>query len=258
MPKSLTRRALLTLGLLASFSLPLFAQQKTLHVAAAADLTPVLPALAAKYQQATGIRIIPSFASSATLEDQLRNGAPFDVFLSADVSHAQHLAAAGLTDDPQPIPYAHGVLVLWARKDSPAQPISLAALNKPAVTKIAIANQLLAPYGLAAVQALQHLNLYKKLAPKLVIAENIAQTAQFAYTGNAQAGFIALTTAITPQFAQTGTYVGIPTLTYSPLIQSAVIMKSSRNLPAARAFLQWLTSPAIQQTLKQYGLDPAK
>jgi molybdate transport system substrate-binding protein len=233
------------------------AQGTELHVAAAADLTPVLPKLAAEYQKQTGVTIVPSLGSSATLTEQVRNGAPFDLFMSADRAHPQQLVAAGLTDSAAPVPYARGVLVLWARKDSPAQPISFDALFKPEVQHVAMANPAHAPYGLAAQQALQALHLYDKLAPKLAIAENIAQTAQFAESGNAQAGLISLTTASTEHFRDLGTYVPVPPGSYAPLDQCAVVIKASRNIAAARAFVAWLTSPAVQAELHSFGLDPA-
>ncbi len=123
-----------------------------LHVAAASDLTPALPALAAAYEKKTGVKIVASFGSSATLAQQLQNGAPQDVFLSADFVQPEGLVAAGLTANKAPVPYATGVLVLWARKDSPAQPITLNVLTSPKVEKIAVANDLHAPYGLAATR----------------------------------------------------------------------------------------------------------
>jgi molybdate transport system substrate-binding protein len=240
----------LTTALLAS---PLLSQQ--LRVAAAADLTPVLPKLAETYRQQAGIQILPTFGSSATLTDQIRNGAPFDLFLSADTTHPQQLADAGLST-AAPIPYAHGVLVLWARRDSPAQPLNLASLTNPRVQRVAIANPLHAPYGLAAQQFLN--NTHTDIATKLVTAENIAQTAQFAESGNAQCGLISLTTANTAHFRAEGTFVLVPPSTYAPIIQSAVVLKSSHDAEQAKTFLIWLTSPATQANLKQLGLDPVK
>lgn len=232
-------------------------QPKVLNIAAAADLQPVMPKLAAAYEQATGIKLIASFGSSATLTQQLMNGDPQDVFLSADLTHPQDLITHGLADDKAPVPYATGVLVLWARKDSPAQPLSLASLTKPAVTRIAVANDAHAPYGLAATQALTSLYLLEAVKPKLVIAENIAQTAQFAESGNAQAGLISLTLAGTPHFQELGTYVRLPAGSYAPLKQCAVVMKSSQHAAMAHDFLRWLISPETQAKLRTFGLEPA-
>src|SRR6201996_1482374 len=251
------RRAFLTLLSLAVLVPSLRAQQKQLQLACAADLQPVIPTLAAAYERATGVHLVTAFGSSATLAQQLANGAPQDIFLSADTAHPQHLIDSGIAIGP-PTPYAHGVLVLWARTDSPLQPISLNTLKDSRLTRLAIANPAHAPYGLAAEQALQHLGVYAQLQPKLAVAENIAQTAQFAESGNAQAGLISLTIASSEHFRAIGSFVRIPTDAYEPIQQSGVILKSSKQPALAKAFLDWLTSPAIQQQLKSFGLDPAK
>ena len=232
-----------------------FAQDKVLHVAAAADLTPVMPTLAAAYEHATGVKVVASFGSSATLEQQLENGDPQDVFLSADFVHPEALVAAGKTVETNPVAYAHGVLVLWARKDSPAQPLSIDSLTKPGVEKIAVANDLHAPYGVAATRAIAGLHLTEQLKGKLVVAENIAQTAQFVESGNAQGGFISLTIASSPKFAAEGTFVRLPAI-YPEIQQCGVVMKGSKNEGVGVNFLQWLTSKEVQATLGKMGLDP--
>jgi len=232
-----------------------FAQDKVLHVAAAADLTPVMPTLAAAYEHATGVKVVASFGSSATLEQQLENGDPQDVFLSADFVHPEALVAAGKTVETNPVAYAHGVLVLWARKDSPAQPLSIDSLTKPGVEKIAVANDLHAPYGVAATRAIAGLDLTEQLKGKLVVAENIAQTAQFVESGNAQVGFISLTIASSPKFAAEGTFVRLPAI-YPEIQQCGVVMKGSKNEGVGVNFLQWLTSKEVQATLGKMGLDP--
>ncbi|MGC9199999.1 MAG: molybdate ABC transporter substrate-binding protein [Acidobacteriaceae bacterium] len=252
--------AALPLFLFASVSsaqIPRSSSPNPLRIAAAADLEPVLPTLEAQYQRATGVRIIASFASSATLTQQILNGDPQDLFLSADAAHPQILVNAGRSTEPSPIPYARGVLVLWARRDSPAQPISLHSLTNPGVRKIAIANGLHAPYGIAADQALTSLHLSSQLASKLVIAENIGQTAEFAESGNAQAALISLTIGNSTHARAIGSFVRIPTATYQPIRQCAVILKSSPNQAEAQRFLRWLTSQKIQQSLPSLGLDPA-
>lgn len=218
-----------------------------------------MPTLAAAYERATGVHLVTAFGSSATLAQQLANGAPQDVFLSADTVHPQQLIDASVALGP-PTLYARGVVVLWARNDSPAQPLSLDSLKNPRVqkiTRIAIANAQHAPYGLAAQQALQRLGLYDQLKPKFAIAENIAQTAQFAESGNAQLGLISLTIASSPHFRELGTYIRMPSV-YPPIHQAAVILKSSQQKALAQNFLTWLTSPAVQSTLPTFGLDPAK
>jgi molybdate transport system substrate-binding protein len=230
-----------------------FGQETVLRVAAAADLTPVMPKLAAEYEKATGVKVVASFASSATLEQQLENGAPEDVFLSADFTHPEMLVAKGKTVEKSPVQYATGVLVLWARKDSPAQPLSIDSLTKPGVKKIAVANDLHAPYGVAAMQFLEHLHLMAQVKGKLVVAENIAQTAQFAESGNAQAGLISLTIANSQHFRDTGTFVPLPKL-YPPIMQCGVVMKGARHEAAGVKFLAWLTSERVQGMLPGMGL----
>lgn len=229
---------------------------KVLHVAAAADLQPVLPALADAYQRATGVKILASFGSSATLTQQITNGDPQDVFLSADMAHPKLLADSKLTDGV-PVSYATGSLVLWARNDSPAQPLSLNSLTSAQVTRIAAANDAHAPYGLAATQALHSLGLDAQVKPKLVIGENIAQTAQLAESGNAQVALISLTIANSEHFRALGSFIPIPATAYQPLHQGAVVLSASPQKQLAHDFLRWLTSHEVQQQLPQLGLQPA-
>ncbi|GGA57317.1 molybdate ABC transporter substrate-binding protein [Edaphobacter acidisoli] len=234
------------------------AAQNVLRVAAAADLQTVLPALSADYEKASGTKLEISYASSATLATQIMNGAPFDIFLAADYSFPEKVVAANLADTRDPTAYARGTLVLWARKDSPLQPLSMERLTDPRAQRIAIANEFHAPYGRAAVAALHWLKLYDKVEPHLVVAENIAQTAQFVETGNAQLGLISLTVAATPHFREVGTYVLVPTYAYPEIRQCAVVMTKSPHKDEAHAFLHWLLTPAVQDRLKDLGLAPVQ
>lgn len=231
--------------------------QKALHVAAAADLQPVMPVISQAYKHATGIKLIVSYGSSATLTTQILNGAPMDIFLGADFVFPEKVVAAGLSDMKEPVAYAKGALVLWARKDSPLQPLSMDRLTDPRVTRIAIANELHAPYGRAAVAALKKLKIYDKVAPHLVVAENIAQTAQFVESGNAQLGLISMTVADTEHFKQIGTYVLVPTV-YPEIRQCAVVMAKSKHRDEAHDFLNWLLTPAVQGNLQSLGLAPVQ
>ncbi len=233
------------------------AQNRELKIAAAADLQPVLPELAKQYEAKSGVHITSSFGSSATLTQQIQNGAPEDVFLSADCVHPQQLADGKLTIDPQPTQYARGVLVLWARRDSPAQPLSLGSLPGPRVIKIAVANDLHAPYGQATTAAIRALKMQDGLRGKLVVGENIMQTAQFAETGNAQAAFISLTIASSPHFRETGSFIRIPA-NYPLIRQCGVALRAGANHDAGEAFLHWLTGDAVQNELPRFGLDPAR
>jgi len=229
---------------------------KQIRVAAAADLQPALPGLAAAYEHATGVKVIASYGSSATLATQVLNGALVDLFLGADFTFPEKIVAAGLADTKFPIAYAKGTLVLWARKDSPFQPLHLEVLSDPRVKSIAIANGLHAPYGRAATSALHFLDLYDKLTPRLVVAENIAQAAQFVESGNAQLGLISLTAASSEHFKQIGTYVLLPAVAYPKLVQYGVILKASPARSDAHAFMDWLTSPQTQANLPKLGLAP--
>jgi molybdate transport system substrate-binding protein len=231
---------------------------REIHVLAAADLQSVMPALADAYEHASGVKLVVSYGSSSTLATQILNGDPADLFLAADYSFPEKVVAAGLTDTTAPIAYARGTLVLWARKDSPLQPLTQNTLGEGRVTALAIANPDHAPYGRAAVDALTWMKLYEKLKPHIVVAENVAQAAQFVESGNAQLGLISLTTASTDHFAQIGSYIRVPKVGYLPIRQCAVVMKRSEHKADAHAFLDWLRSPTIQQNLPKYGLDSAQ
>jgi molybdate transport system substrate-binding protein len=249
-------RPALVFFLLVAFALIAHAQQ-TLRVAAAADLQPLLPGILEQFTAQTGIRTSASYKSSAVLATSIINGAPFDLFMAADLSFPQKVIAAGLAAEPAPVPYARGTLVLWARYETPFKQLSINSLRNPALKTIAIANPQHAPYGRAAQDALEHLGLYSALKSKLVIAENIAQTAQYADSGNAQLGMISLTSALTPRMKTDGHYVLVPRHAYLPILQGAVVIKKSQNAQAAEHFLKFLASPAIAHELEARGLAPA-
>ena len=236
--------------------------QTPLHIAAADDLEPVLPPILAQFEQSTGIHAEATFQASAVLTTQIQNGAPFDLFLSADLSYPKRLIDAGLADaagspdSSTPIVYARGTLVLWARKYSHLPPPSLDLLRNPDLKRLAVANPERAPYGRAAVAALTSLKLYDTLKPRLVTAENIAQTAQFADTGNADAGLISLTSALTPRLAADGTYFVIPRDLYPPIEQGAVIVSKTAQRAQSHKFLDYLLSAPIQAQLAKSGLTP--
>ena len=227
-----------------------------LHIAAAADLQPAMPAIAKEYERQTGVKLQVSFGSSSALATQILNGAPVDVFLGADFSFPEKVVAADLADQRVPTPYATGTLVLWTRKDSGVSPLSIDLLTDPKVTRIAIADEFHAPYGRAAYAAIDALKLRDKLKPKIVTAENVAQAAQFAESGNAQVAFISLTLANSEHMRQLGNFERAPEI-YPKLNQCGVVLKSSSNLSEAHRFLDWLTSAKAQAALPKLGLDPA-
>jgi molybdate transport system substrate-binding protein len=244
--------ASLCLGLM--FAVPRAWGQKELRVAAAADLQPVMPVLSQAYEHATGVKLIVSFGSSSTLATQILGGAPMDIFLGADFTYPEKIVAAGLADGSAATAYAKGTLVLWARKDSGLLPLSMERLTDPRVKTVAIANELHAPYGRAAAEALRKMKMYDAVSPHFVVGENISQTAQFVESGNAQLGLISLTAASTEHFKEIGTYVLVPTSQYPEIRQCAVIMKNSDRKADAHAFLDWLLSPAVQENWAKVGL----
>jgi molybdate transport system substrate-binding protein len=256
----LNRILIALLGLLWA---PLVPAQTPLRVAAAADLEPVLPPILDQFLQQTGIHVDATYQASAILTTQIQNGAPFDLFLSADLGFPKRLIDAGLADaagskdSSTPITYAKGTLVLWTRKDSHLEP-SLDLLRNPDLKRLAIANPESAPYGRAAVAALTSLKLYDALRPRLVTAQNIAQTAQFVDSGNADAGLISLTSAMTARLSASGTYFVIPRDLYPPIEQGAVIVSKSSQRPAVHKLLDFLLSAPVQAQLAKSGLTPVK
>jgi molybdate transport system substrate-binding protein len=243
---------------------PLLFGQASLRVAAAADLEPVLPPILAQFQQATGIQAEATYQASAVLTTQIQNGAPFDLFLSADLSYPKRLIDAGLADaagsadSSTPITYARGTLVLWTRNDSHFSPPSLDLLRAAELKHLAIANPDRAPYGRAAVAALTKLKLYDQLKPRIVTAENISQTAEFVESGNADAGLISLTSALTPRLASSGKYFVVPRDLYPPIEQGAVVVSKTAQRPAVHKLLDFLLSGPIQAQLAKSGLTPVK
>lgn len=264
LPERRISRALLLIATLAfAFSPSIFAQTP-LRVAAAADLQPVLPPILDQFKQSTGIQVDSTFQASATLTTQIQNGAPFDLFFSADMDFPKRLIDAGLADaagsadSTTPILYAKGTLVLWSRKDSHLPPPSLDLLRSSNLKRLAIANPDRAPYGRAAIAALTSLKLLDTLKPRLVTAENIAQAAQFADSGNADAGLISLTSALTPHMAAAGAYFVIPRDLYPPIEQGVVIVSKTSQRQAAHKLLDFILSAPIQAQLAKAGLTPAK
>ena len=231
--------------------------QASIRLAAAADLEPVLPPILEQFRQATGIRADATYQASAMLTTQMMNGAPFDAFLSADLSYPQRLIDAGIAEGSAtrgPITYARGTLVLWARKDSKLPQPSLELLRHPGLKRLAIANPDRAPYGRAAVAALTSLRMYEKLKPRLVTAENIAQAAQFADSGNADAGLISLTSALTPKMSTDGSYFRLHDSLYPSIEQGAVVIINSPHREDAHKLLDYLLSAPVQEQFAKRGL----
>ena len=249
--------------LLAILTLPstsLWAQEKSssaLVVAAAADLSSALKDIAANFEKKTGIKVQPSFGASGALTQQIQNGAPFDVFFSADMDYPKQLIAANDADAASLYEYAVGKLVLWVPSDSPldVEHTGMNILLDPSVKKISIANPQHAPYGRAAVAALKHAGLYDRVADRIVMGENVSQAAQFAESGNAQAGFVALAHAKAPSMIGKGRYWEVPEDFYSPLMQGVVVVSRSQHKKEALAFLDYIRTKEAKQTLQSYGFS---
>ena len=226
-----------------------------LSVAAAADLSSALKQLASSYEQKTGVHLKLSFGSSGMLAQELQNGAPFDVFLSADMDYPRQLVSAGLADGDTLTLYARGKLVLWTPSDShlDLEHQGMNVLLDPSVKKIAIANPQHAPYGRAAMAALKHSGFYERVKDRLVMGENVAQAAQFVESGNAQAGFVALAHARALDMSGKGKYWEVPADDYPPLEQGAVVLTHSTHKREAADFLGYLKSTEASELLRKFG-----
>lgn len=227
---------------------------RTLTIAAASDLRAALPELVSRFERETGARVIVSFGSSGNFFAQIQNGAPYDVFLSADLDYAGPLVARGQADASSLYEYARGRIVLWTRKDSGIDAgKGLRGLTDPRVTRIAIANPKHAPYGRAAEAALRHEMVYDAVRGKLVLGESVAQAAQLAESGNAGVGIIALSLAVAPALRSRGTYFEIPTAAHPPIQQAAVIISASKHKALANEFLAFLKRDDVRQQLHRLG-----
>jgi molybdate transport system substrate-binding protein len=235
-------------------SIPGRARAEEITIAAAADLTFVLPEVAVRFQKDTGNSVKFSFGSSGNFLSQIQNGAPFDMFFSADIGYPKKLEAAGLVEPGTLYEYAVGKLVLWVPTASTLElKRGLGVLTNPNVHTIAIANPEHAPYGRAAVAAMKYDGIYDQVSSKLVMGENISQTAQFVQSGNADIGLIALSLAIAPNLKEKGRYELVPTSDYPPIEQAAVIIKSSKRKKTAQQFLAFIKKPVIVSMMRDYG-----
>ena len=217
-----------------------------LLVAAAADLARTEPDLAGSFAKPAGFRVRFSFGASGMLAQQIRNGAPFDVYLSANEQFVRDLAASGALLPQSVQVYAQGRLGLWSRSGNIRSPGQLAEAN---VRHVAIANPLHAPYGLAAQQWLKKLDLWESLAGKLVYGENVQQALQYAETGNAEAVITAWSLVY-----DRGAIL-LPAEGHAPIRQVGAVVKGTRHPEAAAAFLKFLTGPAGRAILRRHGFD---
>jgi len=227
-------------------------------VAAAADLQFAMKDIGEAFTRQTGLPARIIYGASGNFTAQIEQGAPFDLFLSADTGYPERLMREGLVEPGSFYRYASGRLVVYVPRESRLDLAhrGLGALLDASVHKIAVANPRTAPYGRAAIAALAHFGLEQKLAGKLVYGENISQAAQFVESGNAQAGILALAIALAPTLSSRGRYWEISPGSYPPLEQAAVIPKGARNAEAARVFLKFLGTKQAQDIFRRYGFDP--
>lgn len=232
----------------------------TVTVAAASDLTYAMNEIAANFEKATGCKVRLSLGSSGNFLTQIENGGPFDVFFSADIAYPKKLEAEGLAEPGSTYLYAIGKIVLWSRKDSGVDVgKGFSVLSGPAVRKIAIANPAHAPYGRAAEEALRRAGVYDAVKDRLVLGENISQAAEFVESGNANAGIIALSIALSPAMKDKGLTWTIPENLYTTIRQGAVVVRAAPNPQGAGLFLDYIRTPATAALLERYGFVlPAK
>jgi len=229
-----------------------------LTVAAAADLQFAMADVSRQFHAAhPQVELQIVYGSSGNFYAQIRNGAPFDLFLSADLEYPRQLAAQGLAAPDSLFTYAVGRLAVWVPAQSAldVSRLQMKVFEDPAVKHVALANPAHAPYGRAAEAALRHFGVYDAIASKLVLAENIAQTLQFVQSGAADVGVVALSLAVAPSVRPQGRYWEVPLDAYPRMWQGGAILKRARSSPAAAAFRAYLTGPAGRQILQQYGFS---
>ncbi|HSM20873.1 MAG TPA: molybdate ABC transporter substrate-binding protein [Rubrivivax sp.] len=224
-------------------------------VAAASDLEFAITEVAARFEKDTGHKLRLVFGSSGNFKTQILQGAPFHLYMSADEGFVYALADAGKTED-RGRPYALGRIGIMVPPGSPLKADGrledlAAALKDGRLQKFAIANPAHAPYGARAREALQHAGLWDAIQGRLVLGENISQAAQFATSGSTQGGIIALSLALAPPVAKLGRFELIPETWHLPLRQRMVLIKGAP--PAARAFYEYLRTPAAQQIMVSHG-----
>jgi molybdate transport system substrate-binding protein len=252
----MTRRAAMVIVAIVAMALlkPKAAPAQEIRVAAAADLQFAMQDVAGQFEKQAGTKVNVTYGSSGNFFAQLENGAPFDLFFSADIAYPRKLESAGFAEPGTLYEYAVGRIAIWTPADATVDVVRLGwkTLLEPSVQKIAIANPEHAPYGRAAVAALQKAGIYEQVKAKLVYGENISQAAQFVQSGNAQAGIVAMSLAVSPGMKD-GKRWEIPADMHPPIEQAAIVLKSAANKDAARAFLEFVKGETGRATLAKYG-----
>lgn len=243
--------ALLCAAVMLVLAMPLHAAER-ITIAAAADLKFAMDELVADFRAShPEDRIEVAYGSSGKFHTQIQQGAPFDLYFSADIAFPRELVALGLAASEVRL-YAIGRIVIWSALED-ASRLTLADLAEPRFRRIAIANPEHAPYGKRAVEALQATGIWEAVQPRLVLGENIAQTAQFVQTGNAQVGIIALSLALNPELSSRGAHALIPDNLHEPLEQGFIITRRAQGNTLARAFAAYIESPPARAIMTRYG-----
>ncbi len=230
------------------------AQAEKITIAAAADLKFAMTELIANFKQANpDHQVEVAYGSSGKFCTQIQQGAPYDLYFSADIGFPRQLVKAGLAASDVKC-YGYGRIVLWSASMD-ASRMTLASLTEPKITRIAIANPKHAPYGQRAVEALKASGIWTQVEPKLVYGENIAHAAQFVQTGNAQVGVIALSLALNPELARRGGHRLIPDKLHEPLEQGFIITSRAKANPLARRFSEYMGSRPARAVMIRYGFS---
>jgi molybdate transport system substrate-binding protein len=247
-----------TITLLAILLTSSYVRAQVVKVAAAADLKFAMGELGSQFEKQSGAKLDVTYGSSGNFLTQIQNGAPFDLFFSADSEYPKKLDAAGLAEPGTLREYAMGHIVIWTPSDSGihAAKDGWKSLLDQRVKRIAIANPEHAPYGRAALAALKKAGIYERVKDKLVYGENISQAAEFVQSGNAQVGLVALSLAMSPAMRD-GSKWEIPRDSYPPIEQAVVLLKASKNKDAARGFLDFVKGSQGREILQRFGFTVA-
>lgn len=232
-------------------------ESRTVRVAAASDLTFAIAQISVLVQEIDpSIDVVPAFGSSGQFLQQIVNGAPFDLYLSADRAFPQEIAARGLADSADVFEYGVGRLVVWTTRTEFGTP-TLQTLSDPAVRKVSIANPRHAPYGRAADEAIVNSGLADAVANKLVLGENVSQAAEFVLSGSADIGVVALALVLADAVQGEGAWTLVPSEVHTPITQAGVVLGRAQDVHAARVVRDVIMSPAGQDVLRRYGFEPA-
>jgi molybdate transport system substrate-binding protein len=246
------RAALLVLA--ATLTCERAARAADVHVAVAANFAAPMHRIARAFEEHTGHRALIALGATGALYAQVRQGAPYGVFLSADEATPRRLEAEGLGVPGTRLTYAVGRLVLWSARPGRVDDAG-AVLREAAFRRLAVANPKLAPYGAAALEAMSRLGVLESLRPRLVQGENIAQTYQFVASGNAELGFVALSQVQADGRIASGSGWLVPSSLHAPLRQDAILLSPGRDNPAARALLAFLRSDAARALIRAHGYE---